>query len=548
MINDMNNLTAEEAGKNKNILLILTLVLSALTAVWGISGRAMENHECLVSITAREMLVSNDWILPSCNGQLRLEKTPLSYWLVAGLGKITGNIDEFTARFPSALFAFLSALTVLYFVKQWLDIRVAIISALVWAISFGYINYAHNARPEMIFTFFVILCFLAFYSAVIEQIRKKQIIYMLVFWISFGLSMLAKGPAPIPLVLIPLFFYIAIFKQWKILPKLLPIVGVIIFLAIVLPWPLVIGYRVNWDLVVWKHNFYDRLFGEYAPGNYPFYLYIIYTFAFIAPWVAFVPVALISPFYKIWGKKQKVMLFLWLCFITDLIFLTICGGKRKHYILPIMPVIAILVGIVLEDMIFTRKAFAAKFIKNFFVSHIIIIALSVIAGVIYFAAVHSELFVKVLILGITAIILIVWILASFAKNKTTLGSGLIFGGYCLFVICFISLSAPFDNNNYTRKFAVEISKKIPSDNNLAAYGYVSPKIVHYFGREIPKIKDVNMIYQIYDKGDWILATDDELKELQSNNRLNMVYYNEKAEVQINRNVAGALFRKSENAK
>ena len=81
-----------------------------------------------------------------------------------------------------------------------------------------------------------------------------------------------------------------------------------------------------------------------------------------------------------------------------------------------------------------------------------------------------------------------------------------------------------------------------------AYGYVSPKVVHYFGREIPKIKDVNMIYQLYDKGDWILAADDELKELQSNNRLNMVYYDEKAEVQINRNVAGALFRKSENAK
>jgi 4-amino-4-deoxy-L-arabinose transferase-like glycosyltransferase len=534
--------------KNKNIILILTLVLSALTAVWGISGRAMENHECLVSITAREMLVSNDWILPSCNGQLRLEKTPLSYWLVAGLGKITGNIDEFTARFPSALFAFLSALAILYFVKQWLDIRVAIISALVWATSFGYINYAHNARPEMIFTFFVILCFLAFYSAAIEQIRKKQIIYMLVFWISFGLSMLAKGPAPIPLVLIPLFFYIAIFKQWKILPKLLPVVGVIIFLAIVLPWPLVIGYRVNWNLVVWKHNFFDRLFGNYAPGNYPFYLYIIYTFAFIAPWVALVPVALISPFYKIWGKKQKVMLFLWICFITDLIFLTICGGKRKHYMLPIMPVIAILVGIALEDMIYTRKAFTGKFTKSFLVFHMIIIALSVITGIIYFSAVHSELFVKVLILGITEIILIVWIPASFAKNKTTLGGGLIFGGYCLFAICFISFSAPFDNNNYTRKFAVEISKKIPSDNNLVAYGYVSPKVVHYFGREIPKIKDVNMIYQLYDKGDWILATDDELKELQSNNRLNMVYYDEKAEVQIDRNVAGALFRKSENAK
>ena len=541
----MSGLDTKEIPKNKKIILILSLFLPALTAIWGISDKAMENHECFVSITAREMLQNKDWVLPTCNGQLRLEKTPLSYWLVAGLGKITGKIDDFTVRFPSALSAFLSALAILYFVKQWLAPRVAIISALVWATSFGYINYAHNARPEMALTFFITLCFLAFYSAVIEQSRKKQIIYMLVFWISFGLAMLAKGPVPLPIVSIPLFFYVVIFRQWKILPKLLPITGVIIFLAIILPWPLAIGYRVNWDLVVWKHNFYDRFFGEYAPGNYPFYLYVIYTFVFTAPWVAFAPIALISPFYKIWGKKQKVMLFLWLCFITDLIFLTISGGKRKHYMLPIVPVMAILIGIVLEDMIFIRKAFTEKFAKNFLICNMIIITLSVIAGMIYFAITYSQLLPEVLILGIITIIIIGGILASFAKSRTTLGSGLIFGGYSLFIICFVSMSASFDNNNYTRKFGLEISKIIPLTDNLVAYNHVSNRVVHYFARDIPEVNDKNMIYQDYDKGAWILATENDLKELQSDNRFNMVYYNDKAEVQLKVNTAGALFRKSQ---
>ncbi|MFA6185846.1 MAG: glycosyltransferase family 39 protein [Phycisphaerae bacterium] len=530
--------------KNK-IILILILILSGLTAIWGISSRAMENHECFVSVTARKMLQNNDWVLPQCNGQLRLEKTPLSYWLVAGLGKITGKIDDFTARFPSALSAFLSAMAILYFVKQWLSPRIAIISALVWATSFGYINYAHNARPEMLLTFFITLCFLTFYSAVIEQSRKKQIIQMLVFWISFGLAMLAKGPIPLPLVSIPLFLYIVIFRQWKIIPKLLPIAGVIIFLAIVLPWPLAIGHRVNWDLVVWKHNFYDRLFGKYAVGNYPFYLYILYTFAFAAPWVAFAPVALISPFYKIWEKKQKVMLFLWLCFAADLIFLTISAGKRKHYMLPVVPVLAVLIGIVLEDMVFIRKAFTEKFAKNFLIYHIIIITLAIIAGMIYFAVKYSQLLPEAMILGITAIIIIAGISAAFAKNKKTLGCGLIFGGYSLLVICFISLSIPFDDNNYTKKFGLELSKRIPSTDKLVAYNHVSNRVVHYFAKDIPEVNDINIIYQDYDKGAWILATENDLKELQSDNRFNMVYYNDKAEAQLEVNIAGALFRKSQ---
>ena len=73
-----------------------------------------------VSVTAREMLQRDDWVVPVFNGQLRLQKTPLNYWLVAGVGKITGSIDEFTARLPSVLLAILSTAAILYFAGQWL--------------------------------------------------------------------------------------------------------------------------------------------------------------------------------------------------------------------------------------------------------------------------------------------------------------------------------------------------------------------------------------------------------------------------------------------
>ena len=134
--------------------------------------------------------------------------------------------------------------------KQWLSFRIAVLSAAVWATSLGYIRYSHNARPEMALTFFVTLSLLSFYSAIMANSRKKQVIYALIFWVSFGLANLAKGPAPLPLVLIPLFFYVAIFRRWKELPRFLPIIGTIVFLAIVLPWPLAIAHKLNWNLVL----------------------------------------------------------------------------------------------------------------------------------------------------------------------------------------------------------------------------------------------------------------------------------------------------------
>lgn len=504
----------------------------------------MENHECLVSITAREMLQSGDWVVPTCNGESRLEKTPLSYWLVAGFAQATGRIDEFTARLPSVVFAVLSVAAILYFVNWWLGFRIAVMSGLVWSTSFGYINYAHNARPEMALTFFVTLCFLCFYSAINENNRKRQIVYMLVFWVSFGLAMLAKGPAPLPLTLIPIFFYIAIFRQWKKLAKLLPVIGPVIFLAIVLPWPMAVGYRVNWDLVIWKRHFFDRFFGKFDSGNYPFYFYLPFIFSFLAPWVAFVPGALVSPFYRIWGKKQKVMLFLWIWFVADLLFLTMSGGKRKHYILPAMPAVAILVGIIMEDMAFVRKAFTQRFAKNFLLYHIVFISILAIAGMIYMAIAHPEFLFMTLTLGLITLGMVAGIAVSFARREAILACGVFLGGYCILTICFISFSNTLNNNNYTKSFALAILEKVPITDNLVAYGYVSPRVVHYFGRPVPVIEDKSLLYERYEQGNWVIATDGELEELEKDGRFRKVYCNEKAEVRKRYDTRGVLFHKS----
>jgi len=332
------------------------LVVAAVNAFWGLTERSMGSHECFVSVTAREMLESGDWLWPTCNGQTRLQKTPLPYWLVAIAAGITGQVDDFTARLPSALLAVLSAAAILYFVSLWASFRTAALSACVWASSLGYFRNSHNARPDMGLTFFVVVCFLSFYSALVEKERRRQVLFMVTFWVSLGLGMLAKGPAPLAYVFVPLFVWLTVERKWKLLPRFLPVIGPAIFLAITLPWPLFIAQKVHWDLVLWKHEFFDRLFGTYRPGDYPQYYYFLIMFKHIAPWVAFLPVALCAPFFRIWGERREAMKFLWIWFVAGIIFLTIDQGKRQQYILPIMPAMCILIGFVLEDMLFIRKA------------------------------------------------------------------------------------------------------------------------------------------------------------------------------------------------
>ncbi|MBA7655583.1 Undecaprenyl phosphate-alpha-4-amino-4-deoxy-L-arabinose arabinosyl transferase [subsurface metagenome] len=521
------------------------MLFSAVTASWTLSEKTLDNHECLVSVTAREMLESSDWVWPTYNGEPRLHKTPLSYWMVAGLAKITGKVDEFTARMPNVIFAVLSIAAILYFVNQWLSFRIAVLSAAVWATSLGYIRYSHNARPEMVLTFFIAMCFLSFYSAITTRSRKRQVAYMLVFWTSFGVANLAKGPAPLPLVLMPLFFYVAVFRQWKQIPKLLPVIGTVVFLAIVLPWPLAIAHRLNWDLGVWKREFVDRFLGSYARGDYPLYYYLLIMFKYITPWVAFLPMALAAPFYRVWNKKQPAMKFLWLWFVVGLAFFTISGGKRQHYILPLMPAMAILIGILIEDMAFVRNAFTLKQAKGILRNHIVVIIAGTIALPIYIAATNSQLLADGIILSITTIAITAAVTILFAKRKRAFACGTVFAGIAILImISYVSFINPLEKDRYSKDFAQKIAKTVPQNDRLIAYEFVSPKSVQYFGRVILETDDRTVLYEHYERGDWVLATAGHLEKLTQNGRFRKVYYTEKAERRKDGDAPGALFHKS----
>jgi 4-amino-4-deoxy-L-arabinose transferase-like glycosyltransferase len=532
-------------SKNKKFLLVCgVLFLSAVSASWEVSKETLDNHECFVSVTAREMLVNNNWVWPTFNGNPRIKKTPLCYWLVAGLAKITGRVDEFTTRLPSVIFAVLSVGAILYFVNYCVSFRTALISAAVWATSLDYIRHAHNGRPEMVMTFFIILAFLSFYSAVITQSRKRQIAYTLVFWLSFALSNLAKGPAPLPLVLVPLFFYVAIFRQWKKLLNWVSVAGLIIFLAIVLPWPLAIAHKLNWDLIIWKHESFDRFFGQYASGHKQWYYYLPRMFIFVIPWVAFLPMALVAPFYKVWNKKRPVMQFLWLWFVVDLVFVTIAGGKRQHYVLPLMPAMAILIGIVIEDMAFIHKAYNRRFAKTTLVCHAVVIVALAVAGTGYLIKTYPNMATGALILGVVTIILTISVVVLFAAGKPAVACGTLFGSIVvLFMIGYVTFLIPLDYNRYSRDFSKKLAQIVPRSDNLIAYEYISNRSVYYFGRVIPEIIDMSLLHKLYEQGDWVVATGEQLKKLQADNTFRMVYYKEKAD-RTNRDVPGALFHKS----
>jgi 4-amino-4-deoxy-L-arabinose transferase-like glycosyltransferase len=368
---------------------------------------------------------------------------------------------------------------------------------------------------------------------------------MLLFWVSFGLGNLAKGPAPLPLVLLPLFAYTVVFKKWRTLPRLLPVAGTLIFLAIVLPWPLAIGHRVNWDLVIWKKEFVDRFFGNYDPGHKPIYYYLYDMFIHIVPWVAFLPMALAAPFYRVWGKKRPLMQFCWIWFVVSLLFLTVSGGKRQHYILPLMPAMAILIGIILDDMIFEQKAYSPDFARKALYGHIIAIIIAVIGITIFAAGFKPQLLTRTIIISMMTIALISVTTMQFVVRRTAAACITVFLGVTVwFMVTYGIFEDSFDYNQNSVNFSNEVAKIVPADGKLIAYKEISKKSVYYVGRIIPVITERSLLDEHYEKGDWVIAISDYLEELLRDGGFRIVYYKEDGAYHGHTRAPAALLHKA----
>ena len=98
---------------NFKFLAALVLIASVLFLV-GLGGMDLSDpDETFYAETAREMLEDGEWLTPKIFDKPQFEKPPLYYWLIIFSYKIFG-VNEFAARFPSALFGIFGVIGVFY--------------------------------------------------------------------------------------------------------------------------------------------------------------------------------------------------------------------------------------------------------------------------------------------------------------------------------------------------------------------------------------------------------------------------------------------------
>ena len=175
------------------VLLFLTVVM---TLPWLGLTDFHTKGEPREAIVAQTMIAQDNWVMPHNNGGEIAYKPPFMHWCVAACGVLLGEVNEYAARFPSALSAILLAFGVYFFYARRRDGRTALMTAFISFSSFEMFRAAFACRVDMVLT----LCMagaMMLLESWQERGRKFGLPWMAILLMSLGT--LTKGPVAIVL-------------------------------------------------------------------------------------------------------------------------------------------------------------------------------------------------------------------------------------------------------------------------------------------------------------------------------------------------------------
>ncbi len=317
----------------------------------------LETHETYVVQTAHEMGQRGDWVVPYFNGEPRLRKPPLSYWLTAVAGRLSGDVGYLEprhGRLPSGLAGFGLVAVVLWIGARLYDRRASLMAGCMLVSSLAFFSYTHNARSDMLYAFWCGLGLAAFlYGSLIVKDGERVVLAPLIGWGSFALATLTKGPQ------VPAMFLLA-FALWIVIEKIprasamrwiRPVAGIGVYLGLTVPWWWILHHQLDGD----------GLAGTQLAGSLLRIDGIAFDYAYrfpqlLIPWFVLLPCL----FAVDWrgGQKAQASRLLALVIAVTIVVLSLGPKQRVFYLLPVIAPALLLIAAGTMRIVSTPEAWS----------------------------------------------------------------------------------------------------------------------------------------------------------------------------------------------
>ena len=317
--------------------LLLALPLAYFLYFFGLTRAGLLGpDEPRYAAISREMARSGDWVTPRLWGEAWFEKPALLYWM-EGAAFRAGLNEDLAPRLPVAVTSVAFLLFFYWVLRREFGSPAAGFSTAILATSAGWLSLSHIGVTDLPMS----AAFSAAMLLSLAWLERGERRWLPLAAAMLGVAVLAKGLVPLVLAL-PL----AWMGRRRLLDWFRPAV-VAAFAVVALPWYALCFLRNGWPFVqkfFWEHQVGRFTTAALAHGQ-PFWFFVPVIVAALFPWI---PCLALLAGRSLYSDSRRRFLLLWAVF--GFIFFSAAQNKLPSYVLPVLPPLAVLIGIALAGL------------------------------------------------------------------------------------------------------------------------------------------------------------------------------------------------------
>lgn len=481
--------------------------------------------EGLYAGCAREMAASGNFIVPTIESEPFFDKPPLCYWLQAACMRFLG-VNSYAVRLPSAIAALMLVFLTVFIGGRLFDKRAGLMAGFALTSTLLTTALARMCLLDQAFTLTITAALGSFILSYLNMLPRWG---YLVFWAAMGLSVMVKGPAGAVLILIIIAAFLLIRRQGSKFAVTMPLIGVIIFLAIVLPWYVLVqretGGTFLREFII--HQNLQRAMGQDFHHNMPFYFYLPIFLVGFFPWSIFVPLAWKNYIkLKPYDRSAEASLFLAIWMICVVGIFSMSRSKLQSYILPSFPAAAMLVGLTWSRAIESGKLHSIKRYSLVCAIIAIFMAVAMLEAQSYLPRPIPGLTSALVPMSISLVLGTVLAVILLRMNRALCAFAALCGGMTAFLLIAAGLGLPIAARSEaypTMKMAIQISKIASPNDHIFSYKLSpgQPALGFYAQRPVYTTKTLEELAHTLasHKNVLIVTQENQLQELPKGGRL-----------------------------
>ena len=324
---------------NRNLQLFLLLLIAFIAFVANNGAIEANIMEARNLTTAREILQKNNWLEPTMNGELRLEKPPLPSWIAAATMRFSGDENLSLLRLPAAL----AALMMFFFLFKLTnelteDKLLPFLVAGTAGTSFYIFFMARDISWDIFCHSFMIGAIWLIHKGLKSTGNGWR--ELVGAGLLMGLSFMSKGPISFYALLLPYLIARSFSYGWKgAAQKKWGIILMVLTTLVVSLW---------WPIMIWfSHPDFSAQVAQQESAAWlnrstrPFYHYWSFPVQ-SGIWAIIAAIALYFPYARPRIKRFGNYTFLALWVVVSVILLSLFPEKKERYLLPVLLPLSIL--------------------------------------------------------------------------------------------------------------------------------------------------------------------------------------------------------------